>query len=490
MDKTRSALFLVAFLCFTPAALGQGKLPLKCGTDLEGGLPYIIASKDDPSTYIGFEVDLMNALAKELGRPIERKHTSFDSLTQAVERGDVDFAMNGLEITPDNLRQVRFTRPYYIYHLQLIARVDDHRFSTLKDCKEQDLTVSTQSGSAAARLCDKLGVKLAPFDDQDGPFRALLNKQIDAVLFDLPIAVYYAVPDNDIAHRRKDYTGLKMIGQPFAEGYYGLAVKKENEKFAQELDDALGRVIESGELKRILTRWHLWSPDQYRLYTAQPLDEAADEGPGLLGYFVLLLQGAGMTVVITIAGMLLAVALGLPIATARLYGPLPLRWLAVGYVEFFRGIPVLLLLFFLYFGLPKLGVSLDPLTAAVLGFGLNYAAYEAEIYRNGIQAVPIGQWEAGASLGMSPLLTFRRIIFPQSIRVILPPMTNDLIALFKDTSVVSVVSVIELSKQYQILTKTYGEIIQIGLMTAALYLIMSVPLGYLSRYLEKRWGGK
>jgi polar amino acid transport system substrate-binding protein len=91
---------------------------------------------------------------------------------------------------------------------------------------------------------------------------------------------------------------------------------------------------------------------------------------------------------------------------------------------------------------------------------------------------------------MSPLLTFRRIIFPQSIRVILPPMTNDFIALFKDTSVVSVIGVIELTKQYQILTKSYGDYLRIGLTTAALYLIMSVPLGYLSRYLEKRWGAK
>jgi polar amino acid transport system substrate-binding protein len=137
-----------------------------------------------------------------------------------------------------------------------------------------------------------------------------------------------------------------------------------------------------------------------------------------------------------------------------------------------------------------MGIKLDPLHAAIIGFGLNYAAYEAEIYRNGIQSIPIGQWEAAASLGMSPFLTFRRIVFPQSIRVILPPMTNDFIALFKDTSIVSVVSVIELSKEYQILTKTYGGFLQIGLMTAGLYLVMSVPLGYLSRHLEKRWGVK
>ncbi|MBI3821846.1 MAG: ABC transporter permease subunit [Planctomycetes bacterium] len=475
---------------FPSTSPAQDRPPIKCGTDLEGGLPYIIPSKDAPDGFIGFEVDLMHALEKELGRKIEHRHAEFSSLIATVERGDVDFAMNGLEITPDNLRQARFTRPYYIYQLQLVARAEDDRFTTLDDCKEKGLAVSTQSGSAAHRLLLAKGVKASPFDDQDGPFKALLNKQVDAVLFDVPIAIYYVVPDNDITHRRKDYPGLKLVGQPFAEGYYGLAVKKDNDAFAKELDDALGRVIESGELKRILTRWHLWSPDQYRLYTPKTIDADAGENLGLLDYLALLLEGAGMTVLITFASMLLAVALGLPIATARLYGPLPLRWLAIVYVEFFRGIPVLLLLYFLYFGLPKLGISLDPLTVAILGFGMNYAAYEAEIYRNGIQAVPIGQWEAAASLGMSPALTFRRIVFPQSIRVILPPMTNDFIALFKDTSIVSVVSVIELSKQYQILTKTYGEIIQIGLLTAALYLIMSVPLGFLSRYLEKRWGVK
>ena len=133
---------------------------------------------------------------------------------------------------------------------------------------------------------------------------------------------------------------------------------------------------------------------------------------------------------------------------------------------------------------------MGPLTAAILGFGLNYAAYEAEIYRAGFASIPKGQWEAAASLGMSAPLTFRRVILPQAIRVILPPMTNDLVALFKDTSVVSTIAVVELTKTYLILTKSGGGYIQIGLTTAALYLLMSVPLGYLSRVLEQRWGGK
>src|SRR5207253_654117 len=134
-----------------------------------------------------------------------------------------------------------------------------------------------------------------------------------------------------------------------------------------------------------------------------------------------------------------------------------------------------------------LSLKLDAEQAAILAFGLTYAAYEAEIYRAGISSIPAGQWEAAASLGMSGSLTFRRIILPQTIRVILPPMTNDLVALFKDTSLVSIIAVVELSKQYQILTKQGGSYVEIGLVTAALYLIMSVPLGYLSRYLERHW---
>src|SRR5713226_77836 len=106
MDKTCSALLLASFLFwFPPSAMAQHKPPLKCGTDLEGGIPYLFGNKDDP---IGFEVELMNALARELDRPIERQHAEFSSLIPTLARGDVDLAINGLEITPENLRQARF----------------------------------------------------------------------------------------------------------------------------------------------------------------------------------------------------------------------------------------------------------------------------------------------------------------------------------------------------------------------------------------------
>jgi polar amino acid transport system substrate-binding protein len=238
----------------------------------------------------------------------------------------------------------------------------------------------------------------------------------------------------------------------------------------------------------------LWNSNQEELLPPGTFFEdikevTAPEIGASAGFFKLLLLGAWETVRLTFASFALAIIVALPIALMRLYGSWPLRVLATAYVEFFRGIPVLLLLVFLYFGLPTVSkaLELNAFTAGVLAFGLNYAAYEAEIYRAGFNAIAIGQWEAAASLGMSPALTFRRIILPQAIRIILPPMTNDFVALFKDTSVISIIAVVELSKQYQILAKSTGDYLTIGLATAALYLIMSVPLGHLSRYLEKRW---
>ena len=133
-------------------------------------------------------------------------------------------------------------------------------------------------------------------------------------------------------------------------------------------------------------------------------------------------------------------------------------------------------------------LTINAFTAAVTGLAVNYSAYEAEIYRAGIQAIPKGQLEAALSLGMSRSLTLRRIIIPQATRLVLPPMTNDFIALFKDTAVCSVITVVELSKQYYIQARSAGAIVELGILTALLYLAMSYPLSLLAGRLERRLG--
>jgi polar amino acid transport system substrate-binding protein len=482
----RRLAFLLALLLPGGAAAAGDRPPLLWATDAEGGAPYTYKDPKDPNHNIGFEVDIVNEIEKEIGRPIVAKQYAFSSLILGLQRGDFDFAMNGLEETPDRAQKVLFTRPYYVFREQLVVRKGERRFTDLDGIK-----AGTLEDTAADRLLRDREITAKLYDGVVEPYRDLELGRTEAVLLDLPIAIYYAKPIPD----------LQFAGPAFAPGTYAIAVQKGNTALKAQLDHALDTIIRDGRMRAILDRWELWDDEQIKLdtgggATGRDIISESRKAWTLDRYGPLLLQGAWVTIFLAFTSFALAIALALPLALMRLYGPLPLRWLAIGYVEFFRGIPVLMLLYVLYYGLAEMSsasmlgssLRLQPLQAAILGLGLNYAAYETEIYRAGIASVPYGQWEAAASLGMTGWLAFRRIILPQAIRTILPPMTSDFVALFKDTSIVSTIAVVELSKQYQILSKSSMKYLEIGLLTAALYLVMSVPLGFLSRRLERLWG--
>lgn len=476
--RPQSFAWILLIASLTPASLeGQELSPLRWGADAEGGAPYIFKSPEDPAKNVGIEVDLAQALARELGRSIHFRQYNYDSLLSGLARGDIDLAMNGIEATPDRQRGFRLSRPYYTYRIQLVARAEEKRFDSLDTCKAAGGIVGTLGDTVSSRVLEEMGIQSKVYDGQAEPYQDLELGRVDAVLLDEPIAAYYAGPN----------PRLKLVGQPFREGHYVIAFRKDQEELARQVDAALDRLETQGELARIKSKWE------------KPAGNVlADTGVRLTfdRYFPLLCSAARVTIEVSVASMTLAMIIGLIVAMCRLYGPAPVRWGAIAYVEFFRGIPVLLLLYLLYYGLPtilaqaNLGFQFKPsdFTVAILAFGLNYAAYEAEIYRAGIAAIPAGQWEAAASLGMSWPATFRRIILPQALRMIIPPVTNDFVALFKDTSLVSVIAVVELTKQYQILAKSSLKYLEIGAATAALYLIMSVPLGFLARHLEKKWG--
>ncbi|HZJ72536.1 MAG TPA: amino acid ABC transporter permease, partial [Planctomycetota bacterium] len=186
------------------------------------------------------------------------------------------------------------------------------------------------------------------------------------------------------------------------------------------------------------------------------------------------------------AAMALAIGLGMAIAVGRVYGGPVARLLLTGYVELMRGTPVLLQLFVIYYGLAEV-VRLPAYVAALLGLGLNYAAYESEIYRSALLAVPRGQLEAARILGLSGWKTLRLVRAPQAFRFALAPMVNDFVAMLKDSSLVSVLTVVELTKQTQIFATNVGSWVVPGVLCAALYLAMSLPLGQLARRLEARW---
>jgi polar amino acid transport system substrate-binding protein len=199
-----------------------------------------------------------------------------------------------------------------------------------------------------------------------------------------------------------------------------------------------------------------------------------------------LLSAALVTLALSCLAMLLAVAMGVGIAVGRVYGGRLTERALIAYVEVMRGTPVLLQLFVIYYGLSGL-VRLPAFVAALLGLGLNYAAYESEIYRSALQAVPRGQLEAARILGFSEGQILRLVRGPQAFRLALAPMTNDFVALLKDSSLVSVITVVELTKQTQIFATNIGSWVLPGLLCAALYLALSLPLAHLARRLEAQW---
>ena len=201
------------------------------------------------------------------------------------------------------------------------------------------------------------------------------------------------------------------------------------------------------------------------------------------------MHAGGVTLLVSTLSMTLAVFVGLALASGRLYGSTPLRILTTAYIELIRGTPLLLQLFVIYYGLSGV-VRLPALLAAVLALGLNYGAYEAEIYRGALEAVSRTQLEAARTLGFSEAQILRLVRGPQALRYALAPMTNDFVALLKDSSLVSVITVVELTKQTAIYATNVGSWIVPGALCAIVYLAMSLPLARLARRLERRWGGR
>jgi His/Glu/Gln/Arg/opine family amino acid ABC transporter permease subunit len=202
-------------------------------------------------------------------------------------------------------------------------------------------------------------------------------------------------------------------------------------------------------------------------------------------FLTTLLGGWPETASVAAASLAFALIVGLVIALVRLSRWRLLRWPAIAYVEFFRGTPALVQLFVIYFGLPDIGFQPSPLQAAIVGLGLNSAAYLSEIYRAGIEAIHRGQMEASLSLGMTPARAMRYIILPQAIRTMLPPITNNAIILLKDTAIIFAVGVVEImALARNLVTETLQSAV-IYLMAGAIYLCMTIPMARFAARLER-----
>ena len=485
-------LLAAAFLRAADVAAATSAGDFRWAGDPEGGAPFVEANPRRPDQLVGFDVEIAELIARKINRRPQFINITFTSIDQSIERGDAEIGLSGIEDTPARRATMAPTIPYYEFREVLSVRnADRAQFRTLADLKGR--RVGTLGGTIAYDILlnaeREFGVQPVSYDDDVHPYSDLVIGRIDAVLL-----------DNVLAERRaRNLSGFAIQPQSVAIGHYVGILAARNSALRDQINDILRTAMRDGNLESIFRKWRVWNDDQPRLYArllaAQPVAAvtgfeaspmALTAWQAMLGYLPSLLRASLVTIVLSCLAMILAIVLGISIATGRVYGSRLMRSLLTGYVELMRGTPILLQLFVLYYGIADL-IRLPAFGAALLGLGLNYAAYESEIYRGALQAVPVGQLEAARILGLSETRVLTLVRGPLALRFALAPMTNDFIALLKDSSLVSVLTVFELTKQTQIFATNIGSWVIPGLLCAALYLAMSLPLATLARRLEQRW---
>ncbi len=501
--RIRRVCWLALTLCLEgSAARAQPAPAFRWAGDAEGGAPFVEADPSHPDTVVGFDVDIATLLARGLGRPPQFVMITFTSIDQSIERGDAEIGLSGIEDTLARRASLSPTIPYYEFREVLSVRTSDaSRFRTLADLRGRK--VATLGGTIAYDILLRAerdrGVQAISYDDDVHPYSDLVLGRVDAVLLDNVLA----------ERRRRLLTGFTIQPDTVAVGHYVGVLAAAQAALRDRCNDILRGAMRDGSLERIFRRWRVWNDDQPTLYARLLAGEVvapvidlnggpdvslvAPESAAAISrwdatrrYLPPLVRASAVTIVLSCLSMGLAVAIGILIATGRVYGGRLLRFALTGYVELMRGTPILLQLFVLYYGIAA-AIRLPAFAAAFLGLALNYAAYESEIYRAALEAVAAGQLEAARTLGLSERQVLTLIRGPQAFRLALAPMTNDFIALLKDSSLVSVLTVMELTKQTQIFATNLGSWVIPGSLCAALYLAMSLPLAALARRLERRW---
>jgi polar amino acid transport system substrate-binding protein len=494
-----AAIAIVSPHAVSNALAGSVPKVLRWGGDAEGGAPFVEADPANPAALRGFDVEIAGMIARGLGRSPQFVQVAWTSIEQSVERGDFQLGMSGVEDRPALRASHAVTIPYYEFHEVLAVRTGDRdRFTTLADLANR--RVGTLAATTAYEILTtdgaKNGVVPVSYDDDVHPYEDLIAGRLDAVLL-----------DNIIAERSLRKLGAFVIQPvPVAAGHYVGVMAKRDSVLRDSVNAILRARMRDGSLEKSFRAWNVWNDAEAQYLARAGSDSAvaantrqasvssspaaaasgAHGFASLMTYAPALGRAAVITAILSCLSMVLAVIVGIAVASGRVYGNVFARAVLGAYVELMRGTPVLLQLFVIYYGLSSV-VRLPAFLAAVLGLGLNYGAYESEIYRGALQAVPRSQLEAARTLGLSEFQILRFVRAPQALRLALAPMTNDFVALLKDSSLVSVITVVELTKETAIYATNLGNWVVPGAACAAIYLAMSLPLSRLARRLEQRW---
>jgi His/Glu/Gln/Arg/opine family amino acid ABC transporter permease subunit len=418
----------------------------------------------------GFDVELGRALAQELGGQAEFINTGFDGVFPALLAGKFDLVISAVTITPERSERLAFSDSYYLAGQIVAVREEQKDIEDIQDLDGR--TAGIQINTTAALVLQKHPeVAVRQYPSIDLALQDLSNGNLDAVVGDAPTLRYF------IAH---GFTKLTTVGVMLTEEEYGIAMDPRRPELKGEVDAALQRLHASGKFGAL--------EEKYFGRAAQA--EAAAPAAAALPWGRMaqtLARGLALTVGLTAISLVLGLPLGLALALARQSRRKGVRGAASAYVELFRGTPLLVQIIFVYYALPQLvGLDLPPFSAAVLALTLNCAAYVAEIFRAGIGAVDPGQLEAAQALGLSRAQGLRHVVLPQAFRHALPPLTNEAIALLKDSSLVSIIGMAELTRSGQELASQLAAPLAVWPAVALFYLMVTFPLTRLAGALERR----
>lgn len=247
--KKLSLIFALLFLGAFCGGVRAEEKTLRWGGDSEGGFPYMFENPANPDEFIGFEVDIVDALAAHMGRKPEYVNNAWDNLIPGLNRNLYDIAINGLEVTPEHVESVNFSIPYYITYLQLAVRRETQDINSLADVRGK--TAGTLKESYAQQLLEEEGgIKIRTYIVEANTYEDLANGRIDAAFFDYPIALYSAGFNPEI----------KFVGSPIGELTYAIAIRKQDKELLREVNEALIYLRDSGKLREIYDRWNLWTP--------------------------------------------------------------------------------------------------------------------------------------------------------------------------------------------------------------------------------------
>lgn len=420
---------------------------------------------------VGIDMDLLAAIAEDQGFDYEIRALGFNAALQALESNQVDGVIAGMSITEERQEIFDFSDPYYSSGSQF-AVAGDSDIENFEDL--EGLSVAVKTGTTgydvAERLSEEYGFSLNTFDDSVNMYEDLTVGNSQAVVEDFPVMLYAT------STGRVD---LKLIGEQEAISNNGFAVNKgDNRELLQMFNDGLTNIRASGEYDEIIARY----------LGEEALAEQSDAG-NIFNQFVdnagPLFEGLWTTLWITLVSFLIALIFGIVVGLMRTSHNTLFSTVAGIYIDIMRGAPLIVLSFFIYFGIPQMtGLKFGAAVAGIVTLSLNATAYIAEIFRGGIQAVDVGQAEAGRSLGLTNAITMRKIILPQATKIALPSLVNQFVITLKDTSILSVIGLVELTQTGKIIIARNYQSGNMWLIVGIMYVVLIKVLTMISNRLE------